>query len=366
MIFQGEGVPLRIETRLTRDYRVDHPIVSAGLAFVGTSPELAIAVCNAGGVGSIAAGPLPGEAIRRLIRTVRAATAKTFHVNLITCLAQPEQVDVCIEERAPIVSFHWGHPPGSFVEQLHDAGIKVWEQVGSVAAAEQAVELGVDLIIAQGTEAGGHNFGSLPTFVVLPAIVEAVAPTPVLAAGGIVSGRQLAAALVLGAEGAWIGTRFVASCEAFAHDAYKQRLIEGDGTQTRLTSVFGPDLPHFNPMRVLDVGLAREFAGRESDAPTDLEQQPVIGSMEVFGRKTPLRRFSSFVPTPATVGAIDQMPFLAGQGVGGVREILPVSEIVETLVSEATEALVVARAAVDAAPHAVQQGDAADGGSRHS
>jgi enoyl-[acyl-carrier protein] reductase II len=320
---------------------------------------LAIAVCNAGGIGSIAAGPLPGAAIRGLIRAVRAATPQRFHVNLITCLAQPEQISACIDEGAPIVSFHWGHPPQRFIDQLHDAGIKVWEQVGSVAAAEHAVESGMDLIIAQGSEAGGHNFGSLPTFVLLPTVVEAVAPTPVLAAGGIVSGRQLAAALVLGAEGAWIGTRFVASCEAFAHHDYKQRLIEVDGTQTRLTSVFGPDLPHFNPMRVLDVGLAHEFAGRESEAPTNLAQQRVIGSLDLFGSKISLQRFSSFVPTPATEGAIDQMPFLAGQGVGGIREILPVREIVETMVSEATQALLVARAIVNAAPHAVQQGAAA-------
>ena len=129
---------------------------------------------------------------------------------------------------------------------MHDAGIKVWEQVGSVDAARESVDSDIDLIIAQGSEASGHNYGALPTFVIVPSILDAIAPTPVLAAGGIANGRQLAAALVLGAEGVSIGTRFVASNEAFAHSEHKQQLVDAAGTETRLSSVYGPDLPHFN------------------------------------------------------------------------------------------------------------------------
>src|SRR5262249_37477178 len=208
-----------------------------------------------------------------------------------------------------------------------------------VEAALQAVDAGVDLIVAQGSEAGGHNYGSLPTFVLVPAIVEAVAPTPVLAAGGIATGRQIAAALVLGADGVWVGTRFVASEEAFAHSEYKRCLLQAAGTETRLTSIYGPDLPDFNPMRVLDVGLAHEFAGREDSAPKDLESQPVIGTMRLGGEQISLRRFTSFVPTPDTEGKIDELPFLAGQGVGLVHEVLPVSRIIDTMIAEAVSAL---------------------------
>src|SRR5262249_39410135 len=293
-----------IETRFTRDYGVEHPIALAPMAFVGTPPSLAIAVCKAGGVGSLAVGPVPAEAVRSLIRAVRGATDRPLNVSLITILANEAQIQVCIDERVPVVSFHWGHPPRDFIARLHDAGIKVWEQVGSVEAAQQAVDAGIDLIVAQGSEAGGHNYGCLPTFVLVPSILEAVAPTPVLAAGGIATGRQVAAALVLGADGVWVGTRFVASEEAFAHSEYKQRLLAAEGTETRLTSVYGPDLPHFNPMRVLDVGLAHEFAGREDSAPKDLESQPVIGTMKLAGEQVPLRRFTSFVPTPDTEGKI--------------------------------------------------------------
>ncbi|MCI0612890.1 nitronate monooxygenase family protein, partial [bacterium] len=231
--------------------------------------------------------------------------------------------------------FHWGHPPNEFITVLKNAGIKVWEQVGSVASAKEAVDSGIDLIIAQGSEAGGHNYGSLPTFVLVPAILEAVAPTPVIAAGGISTGRQLAAALVLGADGVSVGTRFVASKEAFAHAEYKQQLVKASGTETCLTSVYGPDIPHFNPMRVLDVGLAHEFLERQQDVPKDLESQPVIGTMKLAGQTIPLRRFTSFVPTPDTEGKINELPFLAGQGVGLIHDIMPVAQIIDDMIAEA-------------------------------
>jgi len=337
-----------IETRFTRDYEVRHPVALAPMAFVGTAPGLAIAVCNAGGLGSLAVGPLPAEAVRGLIRSVKAATNGPLNVNFITFLASRAQIQACIEEHVSVVSFHWGHPLREFIGALHDAGIKVWEQVGSVAAAKQSVDSGIDLIVAQGSEAGGHNYGSLPTFVLVPSILEAVAPTPVLAAGGIATGRQVAAALVLGADGVSIGTRFVASAEAFAHIEYKRRLVEAVGTDTRLSSVYGPNMPHFNPMRVLDVGLAHEFADREETAPKDLESQPIIGTMKLAGDTIPLHRFSSFVPTPDTDGRIDELPFLAGQGVGLIHRVMPVGEIMTTIVAEAASALWAVRA-----PHGV-------------
>jgi NAD(P)H-dependent flavin oxidoreductase YrpB (nitropropane dioxygenase family) len=209
-----------------------------------------------------------------------------------------------------VVSFHWGHPPSEFVAALHQGGIKVWEQVGSVAAAKVAVYSGIDLIIAQGSEAGGHNYGSLPTFVLVPAIVEAVLPVPVVAAGGIVTGRQVAAALVLGADAVSIGTRFVASEEAFAHATYKRRLVAAAGTDTRLSSVYGPDMPHFNPMRVLDIGLAHDFAGREDAAPKDLGSQPVIGTMRLAGETIPLRRSRASFPLRIRKGRLTNCRFL--------------------------------------------------------
>jgi NAD(P)H-dependent flavin oxidoreductase YrpB (nitropropane dioxygenase family) len=183
-----------------------------------------------------------------------------------------------------------GHPPPEFVAALHEADLKVWEQVGSVAAAQEAVDSGIDAIVAQGTEAGG-------------------------------------------------GTRFVASNEAFAHSTCKRRLVEAAGTETRLWSVYGPNMPHFNPMRVLDVGLARDFAGREEAAPKDLETQPIIGLMRLAGETIPFHRFTSFVPTPDTDGQIDELPFLAGQGVGLLHDVAPVGQIIEGMMTEAASVL---------------------------
>jgi enoyl-[acyl-carrier protein] reductase II len=343
----------RIETRFTRDYGIEHPIALAPMAFVGTAPDLAIAVSKAGGLGSLAVGPLPADAVRGLIKAVRAATEGPLHVNFITFLANPAQIQVCIEEAVSVVSFHWGHPPSEVIASLHEAGIKVWEQVGSVAAAKEAVDSGIDLIIAQGSEAGGHNYGSLPTFVLIPSIVEVAAPTPVLAAGGISTGRQLAAALALGADGASIGTRFVASTEAFAHAEYKRRLVEAAGTETRLSSVYGPNMPHFNPMRVLDVGLAHDFAGCEETAPRDLESQPIVGTMKLAGETIPLHRFTSFVPTPDTEGQIDELPFLAGQGVGLIHDVMPVASIISRMMAEAASAFSAAQTGDGGAQRAV-------------
>ena len=148
-----------------------------------------------------------------------------------------------------------------------------------------------------------------------------------------------AAALVLGADAVSIGKRFVASKEAFAHAEYKRRLVEAAGTETRLSSVYGPNMPHFNPMRVLDVGLAHDFAGCEETVPKDLESQPIIGTMKLAGETIPLPRFTSFVPTPDTEGQIDELPFLAGQGVGLIHDVMAVAQIIDSMVAEAASAL---------------------------
>jgi NAD(P)H-dependent flavin oxidoreductase YrpB (nitropropane dioxygenase family) len=331
--------PPRLHTRLTAAYGVEHPFVAAGMAFVGTPPDLAIAVCRAGGIGSLGIGPLPGEAARALIRAVRAETDRPLNVNLITPLATEEHVRVCVEEGVPIVSFHWGHPPRAWIDTLHAAGAKVWEQVGSVEAARAAVEDGVDVVVAQGSEAGGHNRASLPTMVLVPAVVDAVAPAMVLAAGGISDGRQLAAALALGADGVWVGTRLVASEEAFAHPRYKQRLVEAEGAEARLTPIFGPEMPAFNPMRVLENRVVREYVGREDEVPTDTSNEPVIGTTAFMGQVVTLRRFTNWLPVPTTTGDLEEMPLLAGQGVGQVRDVRPAGDIVREMVDDAAAIL---------------------------
>jgi NAD(P)H-dependent flavin oxidoreductase YrpB (nitropropane dioxygenase family) len=328
-----------ISTRFSKEYKIKYPFASAGMAFVGSTTDLAIAVCNAGGIGAVGVGPLPPDVVRTLIRKIRKATRQPFNINFITLFVTEDHIKVCAEEKVPIVSFHFGHPSKEIIDQFHDAKIKVWEQVGSVESAQNAVVDNIDVIIAQGIEAGGHNFSTLPTFILLPEILKAVKPPLLLASGGITTGAQVAAALSLGADGVWVGTRLVASNEAFAHADYKARLTTEDGTNTRLTPIFGPELPQFNPMRVIENAVVKKFIGREDEVPTDTSNEPVIGSTIFFEQDFILRRFTNFVPMPTTEGNFEEMPLLAGQGVGLIDDIQPASEIINTMMSEASSIL---------------------------
>ncbi|HEV7330203.1 MAG TPA: nitronate monooxygenase [Flavisolibacter sp.] len=319
-------------------YGVLYPFVGAGMAFADSTTALAIAVCKAGGIGTLAVGLIPAAALRERIREIKQATDRPFNINFITFLAKEEQLQVCIEENVPIVSFHWGRPPVHMLLSLREAGIKVWEQVGSVEDACRAATDGMDVIIVQGLEAGGPNFATLPTFVLVPMVVEAVWPTPVLAAGGITTGTQVAAALCLGASGVWVGTRLLASYEAYIHPDYKERLVSSSGTDTCLTSIFGPEWRHFNPMRVLKNGVALSNTGREDEVPAARSNEGVNGKTMWISEEIELQRFSSFLPMPSTESNLEEIPLLAGQGVGLITNIQSVSDIVAGMMKEARKA----------------------------
>lgn len=328
-----------IETRLTTAFGLRHPFACAGLAFAGMTPPLCIAVAEAGAMGAFGVGKLPPEAVKASITVVRDATDGAININFITIFTSEAHISLCEELRPPVVSFHWGHPPKRWITRLQAAGISVWEQVGSVEAARLAVDDGIDVIIAQGSEAGGHNYGSLPLFALLPVIIDAVAPKIVLAAGGIADGRGVAGALALGADGVWVGTRMAATIEGDIAPAYKRRLVEAQGEDTVLTSLFGRDTLDFNPMRVLRNGIVNDYAGREDEAPNNPEAQVVIGTMPLGGMDMPLHRFSNMVPMSGATGDIDQMPLLAGQGVGLIHNLPAAGEVIETMMADAVERL---------------------------
>lgn len=334
----GESRLRTLSTRFTAAYGITHPIAAAGMAFVTLTPTLPVAVSRAGALGAFAAGILPLPEIRNQLRSIRAQVQAPLHLNLITPFATEAHIDLCVGEGVNIVSFHWGHPPAGWRSRLRSGGIRIWEQVGSEEEARRAVDEGADLLIAQGMEAGGHCRSRLPTFVCTPAIVDAAQGTLVLAAGGIVDGRGLAAALALGADGAWIGTRFVASTEADVAPEYKAALVRAGAGDTVLTSRYGRDRPTFNPMRVLRNRLVAEDGGGavEDAAPED---GSVIGHTVIAGQAIPLKRFASLVPVTGTTGDFGQMALPAGQGVGAVRDIPPARKIIERMVEEAAEIL---------------------------
>jgi NAD(P)H-dependent flavin oxidoreductase YrpB (nitropropane dioxygenase family) len=326
-----------LHTRFTEAYGLTTPVAQAGMAFVGMTPDLAVAVSEAGGLGALGVGLMPPTALADLIAATQARTAKPFHVNLITPLATVDHVAVAVAAGVAAVSFHWGHPPRAWIGKLRAAGVRVFEQVGSTVDARRAADDGVDVIVAQGQEAGGHNYATLPTFVLVPLVVDAVAPALVLASGGIADGRGLAAALMLGADGVWVGTRFVATTESMAHDGYKDRLVAASATATVLTGIFGPENPRFNPTRVLRNRVVTEWHDRLADIGPD---QPVIGHTNLGGAPVEMRRFSNLVPMRgATSGDLEEMALLAGQGVGLIDTVEPAATVLEAMTARAAALL---------------------------
>jgi NAD(P)H-dependent flavin oxidoreductase YrpB (nitropropane dioxygenase family) len=203
------------DTALTRLLNLDVPIVQAPIANL-TCPELVAAVSNAGALGMLSVTWRKPEEIRSLLRRIRELTDRPFGVNLVLAWNMRKRLEVCLEEGVPVVSFFWGDP-SPYLGPVHDAGAVAMLTVGSAEHARIAVDQGVDILVAQGCEAGGHVIGSVATLPLVPSVVDAAGGTPVVAADGIADGRGLAAVLALGAAGAWIGTRFVASEEALAH-----------------------------------------------------------------------------------------------------------------------------------------------------
>jgi nitronate monooxygenase len=326
-----------IRTRLCRQLRIEAPILCAPMGPGITTPELIAAVSNAGGLGLISFGARPPAQLRALVRRLRELTSRPFGVNFVLPLTQPEQVEACLEERVPVLSFFWGDP-SPYVAPAHDAGAVVMHQVGSVAEAVRAVRAGVDVVVAQGVEAGGHVAGTVGTFVLLPRVVDAVAPIPVVAAGGIADARGLVAALALGAEGVVLGTRFLATPEAAVHPRYRQRVLEATEEETVLTPLFGggwPDAPH----RALRTPFVEEWLPQQARGQAQRPDEPIIGHTEMAGQLVPVPRFGALPPSADATGDVDAMCQLAGQSVGLVGEVKPAGAIVRELVAGAQQLL---------------------------
>jgi enoyl-[acyl-carrier protein] reductase II len=322
-----------LRTRFCNIFRLDAPIVAAPMGPDLTGPELVAAVCNAGGFGILQAQLCPPPLLRQQIHHVRALTARPFGVNFVLHFPHREGIQVCIDERVPALSFFWGDP-SEFIPVAHAAGIAVFHQVGSVDSAIRAKQAGVDVIIAQGGEAGGHVAGQVSTMVLVPRIVDSVAPTMVLAAGGIADARGLVAALCLGADGVVMGTRFLATPEANAHSRYKARLLAASEDDTVRTVLFGNGWPHA-PHRTLRTPFVCEWADRETETQVFRPDELVVGRTIIAGAEAPIQRFVSMPPNLAATGDIESMALLAGQSAGLVHEILPAAQIVRETVAEA-------------------------------
>ena len=322
-----------LRTSLCKLLNIEAPVICAPMGPHITSLELAAEVSNAGGLGIISFGGYPPPQLRQEIRRLRTLTKKPFGVNLLLQFPIEEHVNVCVEERVPVISFFWGDP-SPYVERAHAAGLKVIDQVGSVEAAKRSAGAGVDAVIAQGVEAGGHIAGQISTMVLVPRVVDAVSPVPVAAAGGIADARGLVAALALGAEGVVLGTRFLATLEAAAHPIYKQKVLEATEEDTVRTTLFGRGWPNA-PHRTLRTAFVDEWLKDEARGSEQRVDEPVIGETMFGGQRVPLQRFAGFPPTAEATGDIESMGLLAGQSVGLVTDIKPAAVIVRELVAGA-------------------------------
>jgi NAD(P)H-dependent flavin oxidoreductase YrpB (nitropropane dioxygenase family) len=298
-------------------------------------PALAAAVSNAGGLGTMPVGTVPPENVAATVEEIRSLTERPFAVNLLLTRPQEERLDAALAAGAPAVNFGWGDP-GALVGRARDGGAKVLVTVGTPDEARAAAELGADVIVAQGWEAGGHVWGDIATMPLVPAVVDAVAPVPVLAGGGIADGRGVAAALALGAQGAWIGTRFLLAEEAAINDGYRELLLAADTADTVHSSLFDvgwPDAPHRTLRNSTYEAWQRAGSPETGSRP---------GEGEAVARRpdgTPVVRYASQTPSTGIEGDIEAMSTWAGQGVGLAGRVQPAAEIVRELVSEAEAVL---------------------------
>lgn len=314
---------MTIATRFTDLVGCDMPIQQAGMGAAST-PELAAAVSNAGGLGMLGAtaDDLPAEIDAMAV----VAPGRPFGVNFLMPFFDRAMLDA-VAPRVPLVEWYWAQPDPVLVGVAHDAGALAAWQVGSVDEALAAVDAGCDLIVAQGIEAGGHVRGTIGLVPLLDAILDAV-DVPVVAAGGIATARGVAAVLAAGASAARIGTRFAATLESGAHPSYKHALLDATAADTVVTetfSVWWPNAPHRALRSAVEAAeaLAEEFAGDVSGA----------------GEPFPIPRFAVRPPNVATRGRIEAMALYAGQSVGAVRAIESASAVVCELAEGAEKLL---------------------------
>ena len=301
---------------------IEVPILQAAI-WPGTSPELVAAVSEAGAAGTIAGIFGTADGLAEQIERVRALTDRPFVVNHVVPSLDEEAFQVTLDARPAAVSFALGHP-GALVERAHAAGAKVIHQVHTVAQAREAAALGVDVVIAQGGEAGGQGMAAgVGTMALVPQVVDAVAPIPVLAAGGIADGRGLAAALALGAAGANIGTRFLASEEAGVDDGWKRRIVEADSEQVVRFETWSAIMPPRSPgaydvvPRVIRTAFVDEWESRPRDAAAEAERLRA----EIMGA--------------VREGRTHELVPFTGQTAGMITDVQPAAKIVKNLVAEA-------------------------------
>ena len=321
-------------TPLCRTLGIRHPILCAPMGGGGAGPDLAAAVSNAGGLGLMGLIAVPPPLVAQMIARVRELTEKPFGAGVVLDVeGHAEQVAVCQDAGVPVLVTFWGDPT-PYVASSHARGMRVFAQVGSVEEAESAVRAGVDAVIAQAVEAGGHVRGTVPSAALIPAVVAAVKPVPVIAAGGIADAAGVARVIRAGADAAMLGTRFLASEEAAVDPEYKRRIVAARAGDTVLTKLFDlgwPDAAH----RVLRNRVVREWEAAGSPPPGKRPGEgTTVGRVRVAGHTLDVPRYSVMPPMAGFEGDAEDWCLYAGESSALVNDVKPAAAIVADLIRE--------------------------------
>ena len=325
-----------ISTKLTDVLHCRYPVICAGMGGPARA-ELAAAVSNAGGFGQMGMVRETPELIRQEIAEIRRRTNQPFAVNLVPSVTQPDllraELDACLAAKVPAMCFFWDVVP-EVIAEAKRAGCLVLYQVGNAEAAFQAEAAGADAIIAQGVEAGGHVHGRLPLAVLLGQLAGRL-KVPLVASGGIVTGRGMAAALALGADGVHCGTAFLVAEESFAHEYHKQRIIEAKPGDTVHTDLFAINWPIDSPVRVLKNSVVEEAGDRLWGYDPDKMPREVIA----HDSGAPMHKWDTNSPLRTTTGNLEAMALYSGTGCGEITAIRPAAEIIGDMMRDATATL---------------------------
>lgn len=321
-----------MKTQLTELLKIKYPIIQAPIGSA-TNAVLASEVSNAGGLGMLALSwKNPSECVE-MIRETKKQTSRPFGVNLVLNWDQEERVAICIKEKVPVVTFFWGDS-SHYIEKLHDENILVAQTVSNSTDALEYSKKGVDFIIAQGWEAGGHVRGTVASSVLVPAISDKL-DLPVVASGGFTNGKGLIAALCLGASGISIGTRFLMSKEAAIEEEYANMILRSDEDNTSyVTNLFNVGWDNA-PHRVIKNSTVHDWekAGRPEVGNRPNENEIIAYNLN--GK--PVVRYSDDSPVSGMTGKLEAMALYAGQSAGIIRDRIPARDIIVQIIKEARD-----------------------------
>ncbi|PSP89967.1 2-nitropropane dioxygenase [Halobacteriales archaeon QS_4_66_20] len=336
---------LELDTRLTRRLDLAVPIVQAPIGSA-TCPALAAAVADAGGLGMLAitwrGEDATREAVAATLDRIDGTAGDAAGAVGVNIVLDPEakdvptetHVDAALDAGVEIISLSFGDV-APYVDRVHEQGRTLLASVGSAQEAREAADAGADVVVAQGWEAGGHVQSEVATMPLVPRVGDAVPETPVVAAGGIADGRGIAAVLTLGADGAWLGTRFLATQEARVHERYRERVTAADETETVYGTLFDdgwPDVPH----RVLENEPVREWqAAGEPDGDRPGSDEVVVTTPD----GDEVTRYEDSLAVPGMEGDVEELPLYAGQSAGLTDEVQSAAALVDDLAAETTAAL---------------------------